>query len=188
MSIGNFNETSDSSNEFKETNESKDNVEKPRNQILDLPGSYDDDFKKRLDSIETRTLSEENSLKKNTDDVKEKNGEEKLSLLDKMRNLFSRKENKEEKDNKDADRTNETQESGSTILSDAHKSFVENLRKDAPSMEAQAEAAKKRQDRNYESNVNGNESNGEANDSEHGEDGERTRWSDAQWAREHRRP
>ena len=67
MAIGNFNETREN-NEVKET--SMENLDKPRNQILEVPEGREDDFDKKLD---------ENEENRDTEKMRE-NGEEKQGL------------------------------------------------------------------------------------------------------------
>jgi hypothetical protein len=98
MSIGNFSETSESKNEVNEANESVDNTEKPGNQILETPDSYKDDFESRMDSKESKEGQETEHTKQGDDsgESKEEKGDsDKTSLLDKMRNLFKKKEDGE---------------------------------------------------------------------------------------------
>lgn len=131
MSLGNFKETNESS-EVNEARENTDNTEKPRNQILETPESYDDDFDSKLDSKERN-----NESKKDGQDGGEDVGGEKTSLLDKMRNLFSKKESGEDSDSK-VDAQTEQNNDGN----DKRNSFLEDLRKDSPSLEEQAQHAK----------------------------------------------
>lgn len=129
MAIGNFKETNES-NEVNEVRENTDNTEKPRNQILEKPESYEDDFDNKLDNNE-RTNED---MKERMDNGNESSGE-KTSLFDKMRNLFSKKENGEESND---DGIKESDENDSNKRS----SFLDDLKKDAPSMMEQAENAK----------------------------------------------
>lgn len=91
MSIGNFKETNEN-DESKEAQETPDNTEKPRNQILETPDDYADDFDSKLDDNESKENQENQSEDESSGEDKPQEGEEKQSLLDKMRNLFSRKE------------------------------------------------------------------------------------------------
>lgn len=130
MSIGSFKETNES-NEVNETRENIDNTEKPKNQILEVPESYDDEFDSKLDSNDR-----ENASTKEGHEQGDESGGEKISLLDKMKNLFSKKENGEESELADnGENESEKNDNGSS-------SFRENLRKDVPSLEEQAEKAK----------------------------------------------
>lgn len=129
MAIGNFKETNES-NEVNEVRENTDNTEKPRNQILEKPESYDDDFDSKLDNNE-RTNED---TKERMDNGNESSGE-KTSLFDKMRNLFSKKENGEESNDGGIKESDEND-------SNKRSSFLDDLRKDAPSMMEQAENAK----------------------------------------------
>lgn len=131
MSIGSFKETNES-NEVNETRENIDNTEKPRNQILEIPESYDDDFDSKLDSNDRK-----NASPKEGHEQGDESGGEKTSLFDKMRNLFSKKENGEESEPTD-NGENKSEENDN----DRSSSFLEDLRKDAPSLAEQAENAK----------------------------------------------
>lgn len=92
MSIGNFVETNESKNEV---NETKDNTEKPRNQILETPDSYKDDFESKLDSKEAKETERTEQDNDSGEGKEEKGDGEKTSLLDKMRSLFTKKDNGE---------------------------------------------------------------------------------------------
>lgn len=178
MSIGNFSETSESKNEVNETNESVDNTEKPKNQILETPDSYNDDFDSKLDSKESKDVQEVDN-KEQDNYFSEVNGEkksdDKTSLLDKMMNLFKKKEI-ESSDNID-------KKDDSSSTSDMKKDFYERVKENAPSMEKQAEVVKEWQNKKFEAN---SETDGvEDSFDTHGEDGERTLWSDAQWRKNH---
>lgn len=174
MSIGNFDETNESKDEV---NETTDNTEKPRNQILEIPDSYKDDFESKLDSKESKE-AERTEQDYDNDEGKEDNGNsEKNSLLDKMLNLFKKK------DIEESDRSEQRNEGES--VSDTRKDFLDSLRVDSPSMEEQVEAAKERENKHYEANSEVDGTEDSTDTYEHGEDDERTRWSDAQWSREH---
>ena len=153
--------------EATETNEAKDatdDTEKSRSQILDTPDKYDDDFDKKLDDCEANQDSPEQNSDENPDSSSEKGeGEEKQSLLDKMRSLFSKKEGAE------ADEAKSQREK-----------FLDSVRVD----DYQAPDLDKAESDSTEKPAETSESE-DARGIEHGEDGERTRWSDAQYAREH---
>lgn len=174
MVIGNFKETSEND----EAKENVENTEKPRNQILETPDRYDDDFDSKLDDNEVKENRESQSEGEDSDKFKPQDGEEKQSLLDKMRNLFSRKES--DSKNESDEKTNEGSDMGET---DEAKSFRDSLKVDNyeyPDLE--------NSDRAYENKPESSDgTKDDARGYEHGEDGERTRWSDAQWAREHER-
>lgn len=185
MSLGNFKETSESSEtseaaETSETNETKDatdDTEKSRSQILDTPDKYDDDFDKKLDDCESDQDSPEQNSDDDPDSSSQKGeGEEKQSLLDKMRSLFSKKEGAEAGDTK-ADEG--TEESKAKEPSQREK-FLESVRVDDYQVPALDKAESNSGDKPDESSESD-----DARGIEHGEDGERTRWSDAQYAREH---
>ena len=131
MSLGNFKETNEAS-EVNEARENTDNTEKPKNQILETPESYDDDFDSKLDTNENN-----NESKKDGQIGGDDSGGEKASLLDKMRNLFSKKESGEDLDSKVDGQTEQNNDGN-----DKRNSFLENLRKDSPSLEEQAQGAK----------------------------------------------
>jgi hypothetical protein len=131
MSIGSFKEINES-NEVNETRENTDNTEKPRSQILETPESYDDDFDSKLDSNDRKNASQ----KEGHEQEGESDGE-KTSLFDKMRNLFSKKENGEESEPTD-NGENKSEENDN----ERNSSFLEDLKKDTPSLEEQAENAK----------------------------------------------
>lgn len=106
MSIGNFDETNESKNEVNETNETTDNTEKPRNQILETPDSYKDDFESKLDSKESKEAERTEQDNDSGEGKEEKGDGGKTSLLDKMRNLFKKKddgENQEKAEGKASD-------------------------------------------------------------------------------------
>ncbi len=124
MSIGIFKET----NEASEVRENIDNTEKPRNQILETPESYDDDFDSKLDNWER-----EDEAKKGENVESNESVVEKMSFLEKMRSLFVKKESSEGDDDKNIEAGNSSSE---------RAKFLDYLRKDAPSLEEQAENAK----------------------------------------------
>lgn len=128
MSVGNFRET----NEANESRENNDNTEKPRNQILETPESYDDDFDSRLDNKKREDESKKEGNSEGNESIVEK-----TSFLDKMRNLFAKKASSEESG--EADDKNAKEGSRET---NQRSSFLDYLRKDVPSMEEQAENAK----------------------------------------------
>lgn len=129
MAIGNFKETNET-NEVNETRENTDNTEKPRNQILETPESYDDNFDSKLDNNE-RSGETSNEKMDNGNEL----GGEKQSLFDKMRNLFSRKES-------DGDSNSEGIKESAEKDSSKRNSFLDDLRKDAPTLTEQAENAR----------------------------------------------
>lgn len=134
MSIGNFRET----DEKNETTESTDNAERYKNQILETPESYDDDFDKKLDSLES---------KRELEDGKEKNSNQsenigKDSAWERLRSLFSKRENREsikEQDSKeliDQPSTNKSFRDGLKVNNfDNHieRQAAENMKKKAES-------------------------------------------------------
>lgn len=137
MAIGNFRESNESY-EVNETKENTDNTEKPRNQILETPKSYDDDFDNRMDSRERKNESGRES-KDSVYEPERGGGEGKASLLDKMRNLFSKRENNDSNEGNEGEKNKETSAKESA---DNGSSFRDKLRESAPSMEEQAEQAK----------------------------------------------
>lgn len=88
MAFGGFKETNES-NEVNENNESSlDNTEKPRNQILETPDDYDDDFDSKLDSNEANE-GEDGDESSEGDDA----GGEKQRFFDKIKGFFSKEKN-----------------------------------------------------------------------------------------------
>lgn len=87
MSIGNFNEVKEN-RESNKTIENTDNTEKYKNQILEVSESYDDDFDKKLDSIDDKREGEGGG-EKNTE---KSETTEKDSTWERLRNFFSKKE------------------------------------------------------------------------------------------------
>ena len=134
MAIGNFKDTNESK-EFDEARESIDNIGKSRNQILETSESYEDAFDKRIEDYECKEEKTNEVCKQGYE-----SDEGKISLYDKMRNLFSKKESREETDTTAGDESNDG-------FDNKRKSFQDNLRKDAPTMAEQAEGAKELPDR-----------------------------------------
>lgn len=145
MAFGNFRETSENT-ETNEARETTDNTEKSRNQILETPENYDDDFDNKLDSNEAnennekRQTTENNNSEENIAHGEKENVEEKNSLLDRMKNLFSKKENNEKVDLEGNNKINDSCDKSESTKE--RNSFVENLRESAPSYEEQAKNAK----------------------------------------------
>lgn len=111
MSIGNFKETNENA-EANEAKENTDNTEKPRNQILETPEDYDDDFDKKLDSNEESNEQSNEQKSDSSEAESEKGGDnEKHSVLDRLRNMFSKRENNEDSDNnEDANESDDDQD------------------------------------------------------------------------------
>ncbi len=117
MAFGDFKET----NETKEASDNKEasteNSEKRRNQILDVPEDYDDDFDSKLDAND----------KKENSDTPEKNkdseGSEKQGLFDRIKSFFSKDKPDESNENKESDteKNNETEKSRSESFRDSLK-------------------------------------------------------------------
>lgn len=167
MALGKFKETNESNNEIKEANESKEQLDRPRNQILD--GCYDDNFEKKLDDIGKDSKS----------DIAEKGIESgKSSFLDKMKNLFSKKENSASKKLEDTESDVPTQSPTNRVRNE----FIENLQKEYQEYRKNRppEAKKVEQKKDV---TEGSSDTGQG--IEQGEDGERTRYSDAMWRLEH---
>lgn len=138
MAIGKFDETNEN-NETNEAKENTDNTEKSRNQILETPEDYDDDFDKKLDQNESKNESSGDKPQESEKDKGEDS--EKGGVLDRLRNLFSKKESNEE--NSESSESTEKESDNGPEKSEARNSFVADLRKDAPSYEEQAEKAEK---------------------------------------------
>lgn len=165
MSIGNFKETS----EGKET----ENVEKPKNQILETPEKYKDDFDRKLEA---------NEAKEDQSPIKEK-GEgrdgERQSFFTKMKNLFSNKEKGGEK----GEPTEKTTEKEGAKMQDTPKKSWELSAEDVQkAREGQQEAAQKAQNGEFDKKK-------ETSETEDGDmqDDARTPWGDAERRREHER-
>ncbi len=137
MSIGNFRETSEK-NETNETTEKTDNAEKYKNQILKTPESYDDDFDKKLDSLDN---------KRKLEDGKERNANQsentgKDGAWERLRNFFSKREKGENTERHESKASTEQPSDNKSFRdrlnvdnSDNHieKQAVENLKKKAES-------------------------------------------------------
>ena len=109
-------------NETNEAKEATDNNEKKRNQILDTPEDYDDDFDKKLDENENKESKDQpKEASEEKGDDKEKN-----SIMDKLRNLFSKKENNDDKG--ESKEESDKKDDGSHI--DAAKAFRESYKVD----------------------------------------------------------
>lgn len=150
MSIGNFNETREN-NEVKET--SMENLDKPRNQILEVPEGREDDFDKKLD---------ENEENRDTEKMRE-NGEEKQGFIEKMKSFLEKPKNQEKI---------EDTETSDNEVKDNKNSFKDELKADAPTQEEQAEIVEKWKD-NLDSADDSGESSGEDDEKQHGDGGER---------------
>lgn len=186
MSMGNFKETGESSETSEaahatETNETKDagdNTEKRLSQILETPDEYDDDFDEKLDDCESDQDSPE-QVDKNPDSSSEK-GEEKQGLFNKIadgvKTFFSKKEGAEAGETKADEGTEESEAKEPT----RREKFLDSVRVDdyqAPDLDKAKSDSSDRPD--------GTSEGGDVSDSEHGEDGQRTRYSDAQYAKAH---
>ena len=92
MAFGNFKET----NENKES--SVDNTEKPKNQLLETPKDYEDDFDKKVDTADKKE-------EKNTESNSDKGGEENKGFFSKIKGLIKPKEesNSENQESKNED-------------------------------------------------------------------------------------
>ena len=78
MSIGKFNETSDSKREGNEANEKTDNAEKSTGKIKESKEACNDDFNKKLDALDSKESSGEKGNKK---EANENQGEQKQGFL-----------------------------------------------------------------------------------------------------------
>lgn len=162
MSLGNFNET----------NESTENIEKPRNQILETPDG-DEDFDSKLDSVENNESNTENGDNAESES-EEKDGEKKQGLLgkmlDKMGNVFSRKEQDDELDET-------TKESEDTKNDNASKkdAFEKSIRVDDSTLDKLDETAKKWRDSDESATDSGEDDDEQK---QHGDGGAKTPWDD----------
>ena len=115
MAIGKFDETSEK-NETNETKEATDNNEKRRNQILDTPEDYDDDFDKKLDETEKHQDGmKENSEKGEKNDFFSKFKDK----FDEIKDRFSKKDNTDDK----SESKEETDKKVTGNSTDAEKAF-----------------------------------------------------------------
>lgn len=85
MSIGKFNETSDSKKEGNEANEKTDNAEKSTGKIKESKEGCNDDFNKKLDALDSKESSGEKGNKK---EANENQGEQKQGFLTGIKNRF----------------------------------------------------------------------------------------------------
>lgn len=122
---------------FDETKENTDNTEKSRNQILETPEDYEDDFDKKLDQNESKNESSGDKLQESEKYKGEDS--EKGRVLDRLRNLLFKKESNEE--NSESSVSTEKERDNGSEKSESRNSFVADLRKDRPSYEAQAQKA-----------------------------------------------
>lgn len=123
MAIGKFDETNEK-NETNEAKEATDNNEKKRNQILDTPEDYDDDFDKKLDENENKESKDQpKEASEEKGDDKEKN-----SIMDKLRNLFSKKENNDDK----GESKEESDKKDDGHHTEAENSFRDKIKVDTP--------------------------------------------------------
>lgn len=137
--FGHFGEKSEKV-ENNDVNEKVENTDKPKNQILESPKKYEDKFSSKLDVNEVNEKNKEvknENLDKN--ETKGEVGNATSSLLDRMKNLFDKKERNAEK----VEKNNEANESlDKSQTPKERNSFIESLRKDSPSYKEQAEKAK----------------------------------------------
>lgn len=112
MTFGGFKETSESM----ENNEAKtENTEKKRNQILEIPDEYKDDFDKKIETSENKE-QQTDIEKKDTPE-----GGEKTGWFEKIKGFFSKeKENNIEKED----------EPEKSEKPDKHSSFIDSLKVD----------------------------------------------------------
>lgn len=116
MAFGGFKET----NETKENTDNKEsfieNSEKKRNQILEVPEDYDDDFDSKIDSNEKK--EEDNS----SENEKKSDGNEKQGLFSHIKGLFSKdKPNEGEKQKETEEENTEPEKSRSESFRDSMK-------------------------------------------------------------------
>ena len=112
MTFGGLKETSESM----ENNEAKtENTEKKRNQILEIPDEYKDDFDKKIETSENKE-QQTDTEKKDTPE-----GGEKTGWFEKIKGFFSKeKENNIEKED----------EPEKSEKPDKHSSFIDSLKVD----------------------------------------------------------
>lgn len=133
MSIGKFNETSESKevNEAPKTSEVKEATDTKESR---------DDFDGKIDKSEKNKESKGDG----GEDIGEKSGEGKTSFMDKIKSLFSKKE----AGNESEENTDKSKESKETPTKDTFEINREKLRakwrEGAPSLEEQAEQARNR--------------------------------------------
>lgn len=162
MSMGNFKETSENT----ETNETKESsIEKPRNQILEVPKEYKDDFDSKVDNADSKNES------------KQENKAEKSGPLDKFKSFLSKfKESKEQDNSKEK---SDNKEEGATKEAPKRNEFKESLKFDP-------EELNKNNETSNESKIDSSENDeDDENISTKDRGEERTPWGDA-YRREHR--
>lgn len=153
MSIGKFNETSDSKREGNEANEKTDNAEKSTGKIKESKEGCNDDFNKKLDALDSKESSGEKGNKK---EANENQGEQKQGFLTGIKNrLFKKDDGKENKEGDKSDKPVET-------AKEKHDKFVNDLRYDVSKPKEGNEEKK-------ESSSEGNE----GDDKQHGDGGAR---------------
>lgn len=133
MSIGKFNETSESKevNEAPETSETKEATDTKESR---------DDFDGKIDKGEKNKESKGDG----GEAAGEKSGEGKTSFMDKIKSLFSKKEAGNESE-ENADKSKESKETPTKDeFEERRAKFLASLKVDAPSMEEQAEQARNR--------------------------------------------
>lgn len=168
MSFGKFNETGNKK-DVKEDTEQK----KVRNQILETPKEKSKSFDKKLDSVDKKNT--ENGDKQSEKNVDKNPGKQGLfhkikgNVVNKIKNRQEKMENRESQDSK-----KETAEQKENSQHDRRKSFIEKYKVD--------DSTKKKLDNVVEEYNKKKEtgSNTDANGDgpQHGEGGERTRYSD----------
>lgn len=165
MSIGKFDETNESNNEASEAKEQTENIDKPRNQILETPDSYKDNFNKKLDTNDAEK-NKESAGKLDQEKQTDKNQDsEKTSFLEKMKNLLSHKESGE-KNTGDSEKG----ESAIETKKQQHDSFVDKYKV--------ADGVDETVNKNEKVDKPSEGSGDEGEEKQHGDGGEKTPWSD----------
>ena len=117
MAFGGFKETNETNENTDNKDSSIENSEKRRNQILEVPEDYDDDFDSKIDK------NEDKSEKENVNDEKSE-GTEKKGGFDRIKGMFS-------KDNPDKDKdTEEKNEQNSKPEKSRVETFKDSLKVD----------------------------------------------------------
>lgn len=162
MSMGKFKET----NENTEANETKESsIEKPRNQILEVPKEYKDDFDSKVDNADSKNES------------KQENKAEKNGPLDKFKSFLSKIKESKEQDN--SEEKSDSKEDHTAKEVPKTNEFKERLK-------VTPEELNKNKETSNESKIDSSENDeDDENISTKDRGEERTLWGDA-YRREHR--
>ena len=173
MAFGNFRETNESK-EANETKEMTENIDKPKNQILQTPEKNEDDFEKKMEASE---LKENKDSAKDIREGKEKREGEKQNVFERMKDWFANRDAKKENEN-----VNEKNEEPRKQDAPA-KSWELSPEELQKVKDGQSEVAQKARDGVYDKPKE--TSSGE--DEETVESSQKTPWDDAQRRMEHER-